>query len=50
MQKKKLDELDRRWINSIVDMLPESKVRQYKKEYMKAMEEYAAKNKPTRPI
>jgi|TARA_Y100000031_G_scaffold118133_1_gene131340 hypothetical protein len=40
MHKEKVDELDRRWINSIIDGLPESEIRQYKTEYIKALEEY----------
>jgi hypothetical protein len=39
MQKEKVDELDRRWINAIIDGRPESEIRQYKKEYIKASEE-----------
>ena len=40
MHKSEVDELDRRWINSIIDGLPESEIRQYKIEYIKALEEY----------
>jgi hypothetical protein len=40
MQKEKVDELDRRWINAIIDGRPESEIRQYKKEYIKASEDY----------
>ena len=40
MQKNKIDELDRRWINAIIDGLPESEIRQYKTEYIQALEEY----------
>ena len=50
MHKSEVDELDRRWIillvkttiwiNSIIDGLPESEIRQYKTEYIKALEEY----------
>ena len=50
MQKEKVDELDRRWINEIIDGRPESEIRQYKKEYIKASEDYAAKNKPSRSV
>ena len=56
MHKSEVDELDRRWIillvkttiwiNSIIDGLPESEIRQYKIEYIKALEEYAQETKP----
>jgi len=56
MHKSEVDELDRRWIillvkttiwiNSIIDGLPESEIRQYKTEYIKALEEYAQETKP----
>ena len=49
IQKNKIDELDRRWINAIIDGLPESEIRQYKTEYIKALEEYAKKTKPKNP-
>ena len=45
VQKEKVDDLDRRWINAILDGRPESEIRQYKTEYIKAMEEYAEKRK-----
>ena len=45
MHKSEVDELDRRWINSIINGLPESEIRQYKIEYIKALEEYAKKRK-----
>jgi len=60
MHKSEVDELDRRWIillvkttiwiNSIIDGLPESEIRQYKTEYIKALEEYAEKNKSSRSV
>ena len=40
VQKEKVDDLDRRWINAILDGRPESEIRQYKTEYIKALEEY----------
>ena len=46
MHKSEVDELDRRWINSIINGLPESEIRQYKTEYIKALEEYAQETKP----
>ena len=46
MHKSEVDELDRRWINSIIDGLPESEIRQYKTEYLKALEDYAQETKP----
>ena len=45
MQKEKVDELDRRWINAIIDGRPESEIRKRKKEYIKASEDYAKKRK-----
>ena len=45
MQKEKVDELDRRWINAIIDGRPESEIRKRKKEYIKALEEYVKKRK-----
>ena len=50
MQKEKVKELDRRWINAIIDGRPESEIRKRKKEYIKASEDYAAKNKPSRSV
>ena len=50
MHKKEVDELDRRWINAIIDGRPESEIRKRKKEYIKASEDYAAKNKPSRSV
>ena len=50
MDKQTLNELDMKWINSIIDKRPESEIRINKIKYIKAMEEYAAKNKPTRLI
>jgi hypothetical protein len=38
MHKKEVDELDRRWINAIIDGRPESEIRKRKKEYIKASE------------
>ena len=49
MHKSEVDELDRRWINAIIDGLPESEIRQYKTEYIKALEENAQKTKPKNP-
>ena len=46
MQKEKVDELDRRWINAIIDGRPESEIRQCKKEYIKASEKYVQETKP----
>jgi hypothetical protein len=46
MQKEKVDELDRRWINAIIEGRPESEIRQYKKEYIKASEKYVQETKP----
>jgi len=40
MHKEEVDDLDRRWINAIIDGRPESEIRQYKKEYIKASEKY----------
>ena len=39
VRKQELNRLDRRWINAIIDGRPESEIRQYKTEYIKAMEE-----------
>ena len=50
VQKEKVNELDRRWINAILDGRPESEIRQYKTEYIKAREEYAEKNKSSRSV
>ena len=49
VRKQELDRLDRRWINAIIDGRPESEIRQYKTEYIKAMEENASKTKPKNP-
>jgi len=46
MQKEKVDELDRRWINAIIDGRPESEIRKRKKEYIKASEKYVQETKP----
>lgn len=46
MHKEEVDDLDRRWINAIIDGLPESEIRKRKKEYIKASEDYAKKTKP----
>ena len=46
MQKEKVDELDRRWINAIIDGRPESEIRKRKKEYIKASEKYAEETNP----
>ena len=40
MHKKEVDDLDRRWINAIIDGRPESEIRKRKKEYIKASEKY----------
>ena len=40
MHKKEVDELDRRWINAIIDGRPESEIRERKEEYIKASEDY----------
>ena len=40
MHKEEVDDLDRRWINAIIDGLPESEIRKRKKEYIKASEDY----------
>ena len=45
MHKEEVDDLDRRWINAIIDGLPEPEIRQYKKEYIKALEEYCDSRK-----
>ena len=50
MHKEEVDDLDRRWINAIIDGRPESEIRERKKEYIKASEDYAAKNKPSRSV
>ena len=50
MTKEKLNELDLDWINSIINKLPEPEIKKRKIKYIKAMEEYDAKNKPTRLI
>ena len=49
VRKQELNRLDRRWINAIIDGRPESEIRQYKTEYIKAMEENASKTKPKNP-
>jgi len=46
MQKEKVKELDRRWINAIIDGRPESEIRKRKKEYIKASEKYAEETNP----
>jgi hypothetical protein len=46
MHKEEVDDLDRRWINAIIDGLPEPEIRQYKKEYIKALEKYVQETKP----
>ena len=46
MHNKEVDELDRRWINAIIDGRPESEIRKRKKEYIKASEDYAQETKP----
>ena len=46
MHKEEVDDLDRRWINAIIDGRPESEIRQYKTEYIKALEDYAQETKP----
>ena len=46
MQKEKVDELDRRWINAIIDGRPEPEIRKRKKEYIKASEKYAEETNP----
>jgi|TARA_R110001632_G_scaffold10145_2_gene37866 hypothetical protein len=49
MDKQTLNELDMKWINSIIDKRPESEIRINKIKYIKAMEEYAKKTKPKNP-
>ena len=46
MHKKEVDELDRRWINAIIDGRPEPEIRKRKKEYIKASEKYAEETNP----
>ena len=46
LHKKEVDELDRRWINAIIDGRPEPEIRKRKKEYIKASEKYAEETKP----
>ena len=46
VQKEKVDDLDRRWINAILDGRPESEIRERKKKYIKASEKYAQETKP----
>ena len=50
MHKEEVDDLDRRWINAIIDGRPEPEIRKRKKEYINASEDYAAKNKPSRSV
>ena len=49
MDKHTLNELDIKWINSIIDKRPESEIKINKIKYIKAMEEYAKKTKPKNP-
>jgi len=49
MRKTEVDELDRKWINAIIDGRPESEIRERKKKYIKASEKYAQETKPKNP-
>ena len=46
MHKEEVDDLDRRWINAIIDGRPESEIRERKEEYIKASEKYAEETNP----
>ena len=46
MRKEEVDDLDRRWINAIIDGRPESEIRERKEEYIKASEKYAEETNP----
>ena len=46
MHKEEVDDLDRRWINAIIDGRPEPEIRKRKKEYIKASEKYAEETNP----
>ena len=46
MHKEEVDDLDRRWINAIIDGRPESEIRKRKKEYIKASEKYGEETNP----
>tara|TARA_R110001606_G_scaffold293990_1_gene441717 strand:- start:58 stop:219 length:162 start_codon:yes stop_codon:yes gene_type:complete len=49
MRKEEVDDLDRRWINAIIDGRPESEIRERKEEYIKASEKYAEETNPKDP-
>ena len=44
-----IEKLNKRWIRAIMNGLPETEIRKYKKEYITAMEENAEKTKPKNP-